>query len=523
MKRYYIVFILSLILAITGCVNEAEVSRDNAEYALQCAMERDKNNIFYDNDSLISIAVDYYQAHKDYYKTFLAYYHLGRIYYNQTDYPNAIIAFTKAEERIKSIDDNFSIGKLYSHIGFINRVVNNFSKSLVAYHKAFEYYSKTDSTSYQISAGINIGQVYCEMQQYELAEKYLKDGIEQAYKAGNYILLNSAVELFVQFCWLTENVENLKMIKFSEYHAVSKDSTYKDDTILYRDVLTEKMQDAKELKNRWSAIAINKDSSLVGFRDYHIHTSYNDYLSKVGIYDTLGNRVFDTTMRSTLQQPIIDAQKEYFREQNEIKALELKYNRQLLIAATAILLLIIIIILLVSRQIIVSKKQEINRYIDIAQNLENSLFEQKRDMQNMAADMNREISSLFVKQFDLFDKLCSTYYDTVDIKKEKEHLFMLIKGEISKLQKDKRSIMQLEEIVNKHKNNIMAVTRKSIPDLSEHDYQLLCFLYAGFSAKAISVFTADTVSSIYNKKSRLKAKLSKSDMPNKEILISNLS
>lgn len=454
---------------------------------------------------------------------FLFFYHLGRIYYNQTDYPNAIIAFTKAEELVKNTDDNLTIGKLYSHIGFINRVVNNFSKSLVAYHKAYEYYSRTDSTSYKIAVGINIGQVYCEMRQYELAEKYLMDGIEQAYKIGNYTLLNSAVELFRQLCWLTENVESLKMIMSSEYKAVSKESIYNDDTILYSDVLTQKMLNAKEHKNRWSAIAINKDSSLVAFRDYHIHTSYNDYLAKVGIYDTTGNRVLDTTMRSSLQQPIVNAQNEYFKEQNEIKALKLKYNKQLLIASTAILLLIIALILLVSRQIITSKNQEINKYIDIAQTLESSLFEQKRDMQSVVTDMNKEINGLFVKQFDLLDKLCSTYYDTIDIKKEKEHLFMLIKSEIGKLQKDKRSIMQLEEIVNKYKNNIMTITRESLPELSEHDLQLLCFMYAGFSAKAISVFTADSVTSIYNKKSRLKARLAQSDLKNKDILLANLS
>ena len=143
-------------------------------------------------------------------------------------------------------------------------------------------------------------------------------------------------------------------------------------------------------------------------------------------------------------------------------------------------------------------------------------------MQNVC-NMNNEIHKLFEKQFDLLDKICAIYYDYNEIGKDKDYIYLQIKREIEKFSNDKTSIAQLEQIVNKYKENIMQITRDSLPDLNEKDLRILCFLYAGFSAKAICVFTKTTVHSIYNKKLRLKAKISQSDMPNKEILLKYLA
>jgi hypothetical protein len=50
------------------------------------------------------------------------------------------------------------------------------------------------------------------------------------------------------------------------------------------------------------------------------------------------------------------------------------------------------------------------------------------------------------------------------------------------------------------------------------DFRLVCYCIAGFSAKAISVFTGNSTGNIYMKKSRLKAKINASDIAQKEII-----
>ena len=74
---------------------------------------------------------------------------------------------------------------------------------------------------------------------------------------------------------------------------------------------------------------------------------------------------------------------------------------------------------------------------------------------------------------------------------------------------DKQSIRQLEDMVNHYKGNIMITIREVFPNLSEMEYRLLCYLCAGFSAKAISIFTGDSTNTIYVKKSRIKREILK--------------
>lgn len=53
----------------------------------------------------------------------------------------------------------------------------------------------------------------------------------------------------------------------------------------------------------------------------------------------------------------------------------------------------------------------------------------------------------------------------------------------------------------------MNTIRTHLADLTEMEYRLLCYFCAGFSAKAISVFTGDTTNNIYVKKSRIKDRI----------------
>lgn len=220
-------------------------------------------------------------------------------------------------------------------------------------------------------------------------------------------------------------------------------------------------------------------------------------------------------LQRALRQPIVSAQKEYFQSQAEFNAYRLKKDRQIYITIFIIVVLILVVVIMYVSHKIAAKNEEINRYMEAMQSLEQSLF-----TKSMATDsMTEQISHLFESQFSLIDKLSSTYYETHGTKRDKEAIYNQVHSEIEKLQTNKRYIQQLEDIVNKHKGNVMQLLREAMPEFSEMDHRLLCFLYAGFSAKAISVFTGDSVGNIYMRKSRLKAKIAQSNTKNKEDIL----
>ena len=93
----------------------------------------------------------------------------------------------------------------------------------------------------------------------------------------------------------------------------------------------------------------------------------------------------------------------------------------------------------------------------------------------------------------------------------------LSKGRI--IWRDKKYLAQLEKIVNSHMEGVMQKTREAVPQLSEMDFRMLCYIYAGFSAKAISIFTNNSTGNIYMKKSRFKEKISSSGSPDTGIIL----
>ena len=81
---------------------------------------------------------------------------------------------------------------------------------------------------------------------------------------------------------------------------------------------------------------------------------------------------------------------------------------------------------------------------------------------------------------------------------------------------------ELEKIVNTVNDNIIDKLRMQFPKFKPADIDLLCYIYAGFSAQIISVITGDSVSNIYNRKSRLKARIAASDSSEKDFFIQKM-
>lgn len=137
--------------------------------------------------------------------------------------------------------------------------------------------------------------------------------------------------------------------------------------------------------------------------------------------------------------------------------------------------------------------------------------------------MEHSIAILFSKQYKLLDKLCTVYYETHGCRKDKEAIYNKVKQEMELFSNDREFIKNLENIVNQNMNNVMAITRMAMPHLSEMDFRLLCFLFSGFSAKAISVFTGDSTGNIYVRKSRLKKEISAIEAPESSFILSQLA
>lgn len=90
---------------------------DRALYALLLTQARYKNCVLLKNDSLIRIAVRYYEKSKDKERLAESYFYLGCVYVERRNLPKAIRLFLKSLETMSKRDDFMFVSMVYSHLG----------------------------------------------------------------------------------------------------------------------------------------------------------------------------------------------------------------------------------------------------------------------------------------------------------------------------------------------------------------------------------------------------------------------
>ena len=519
-------------------ISQTASCRNRARFALLLTQARDKNYIDETDISLINTAKMYYEESDNVRYKFLSYYYYGRILYNNGDYTHAMIAYTQAEGLLQELNDNYLAGLLYVQMGNIYRTYYDYNKSLEAYQSAYHYYSLSELESHMAYTLLDIGIAYWNIDNPKLAEEHINKALEVA--------LNSNDEYLERMCY-----QNLVIL----YDKIG--DTMKCGLIV--DTLTSKYD-----YQLFSSGCLGSISSYYAeTKNYNLSRSYFGYawdktnnavdsialffkssniLKRMGRTDEAlvnfeyGTKHQNEQLQIALQQPILSSQKEYFKHQAEHTAYRLKKNMQICITISVIVLLLVIVVGMYARHRVLTKDLEISKYMDLATELQASIKEKEHKLSeisehisnqaeihnSMIKEMHGQIAELFDKQYELLDKLSNTYYETHGCSREKESIYERVRTEINKFASDKRSIAQLEKIVNTYKRNVINLIRNEIPNISDRDIKLLCYIYAGFSAKSISIFIGETTGNILTRKYRLRAKITKLNTPSMDIILQEM-
>ena len=496
--------------------------RDNALYALLYTQARDKNWIDDTDDSLILVAVNYFENTNDNFNKFLSYYYWGRIVYNSENLPKALVAYTKAENIVACVDDDYAKGLLYANLGLLYQQMKDYPKSIEAFTNAYNYYIAGNKRSHAEYAKLNLGNVLLSNKQFDKAEEYLKGAIVWAYDNGEYNTLQDGYAFLLDLYIQTGNGQGLDQLLTSKYVDVIGETSDILQNIAYVSALKGKYAESeKYMQKAWMHANNSRDSSLLYYREYRIDKISGTYESALNKLEKFLS-IKDSTIRKELQRPTITAQKDYYKSIANYNKFRLERNKEKLIIISIACGVILVLLVFLYLFKINAAQKEIDRYMEKICDMEESLLSASKDScnkNNELMQMREQVLSLFASQYRFLDKLSTTYYETHSSLKDKDAIYKEVIREIDKLSKERKYIAQLEVIVNKHLDNIMQKTRKAMPHLPEMDMRLLLFMYAGFSAKAISVFTNNSTGNIYMKKSRLKENIQKSSSEYKESIL----
>ena len=519
-------------------ISQTASCRNRARFALLLTQARDKNYIDETDISLINTAKMYYEESDNVRYKFLSYYYYGRILYNNGDYTHAMIAYTQAEDMLNELNDNYLAGLLYVQMGNIYRTYYDYNKSLEAYQSAYHYYSLSELESHMAYTLLDIGIAYWNIDSPKLAEEHINKALEVALNSNDEYLERMCYQNLVSMDNSAGEVEKcgkIVNVLINRFDTNSFLSGSLGAIASHYASINDNERTSEYIRLAWEQANSRTDSIVLFFKQAKIMKTIGDTDTALFCIEN-GIQLQYQQLRLAMQQPIISSQKEYFKHQAEHTAYRLKKNMQICITISVIVLLLVIVVGMYARHRVLTKDLEISKYMDLATELQASIKEKEHKLSeisehisnqaeihnSMIKEMHGQIAELFDKQYELLDKLSNTYYETHGCSREKESIYERVRTEINKFASDKRSIAQLEKIVNTYKRNVINLIRNEIPNISDRDIKLLCYIYAGFSAKSISIFIGETTGNILTRKYRLRAKITKLNTPSMDIILQEM-
>lgn len=526
-----------------------------ARYALLMSLARDKSYIDVADDSLVQIAVNYYQRHGSAHEIMLALYSLGRVQRNAKNNTGAIISFLQAKELAEELSDYHYIGLSSWNIAGLYGECNDEDTELRYYQESKKAFFIVKEESNAFYSQFGEARVYMSKGLSTTADSVLNRVEEFARNNHDGYLLS-------------------QLLKDKALNLLTIQSPNPRNTItLYKEASNLGLMEKETVDYGALALAyemINIPDSVTFFLNLANNVakttldSAHLYNTLIKIYNNRGNyRAANEMMkngvdlhnrliynRENLQ--IANAISSYNQQkairQSEIAHYRQKLNIISLIALLALFCVLILVIINRKRQI-----QEKNRIIrEKEQKIEDDIAniqevsEQLRNVRDNQSEMAKTIKDLISEKIAIV-KQCADAYEAVKneprenprdpyryldvdpVKKKTEEINNFLQA-LDRIRNDDTLFSVLEESVNKWHGDIMVKLRLACaketmrkPKFDENDFRILMLIYAGIPDRTISFLMDMTCSAVRTRKMRYKERLIQEDISNGAFFVQEMA
>jgi tetratricopeptide (TPR) repeat protein len=168
----------SALQLLRDSVRTSELSRRQyAEWCLLLTQAQDKNYVTHTSDSLIRIAVDYFEEHGPESRQMLSYYYIGRVSQDLQRAPAAADYYLKALEVGKNAGDYALLGRIHSNLGMLYTSQYVHESALFHMKQAESCFRQIDDTIYQSLTLRDIARTYALLKQPDSATTYYKQAL----------------------------------------------------------------------------------------------------------------------------------------------------------------------------------------------------------------------------------------------------------------------------------------------------------------------------------------------------------
>lgn len=493
--------------AILKSINPKDIGgkRLNAEYALFMSQAQYKNFIDVDDDSLISIASDYYREREPSRKKMLACFYDGIIKHRMGNYSAAIVAGLEAEDIALKLGDYYYLGMIYELLAKAYNCVYGNDDELKYSALALESYRKAGKNDHADFAALNLGVAYNNVGQYDRGLEMFDSIRFSGCKDSD--IINSAM-----------NYSLTSLMGLKNYKEIIRRCANEDS-------IGCAMQDARVLAFLAWAFYLSGDKSKYAFykNESLKSLSNDDAVTVYGIfyniacreknvddilwYDDEKGKVKDSIQDMISAQQLYSVHRDYYRQKNKtvVAIAERDKNRLIFVGVVLLSTLLILAIAVVHRN-----KKRRQEYEDALVSIRNERDHLMRDN----SDATLHINELLRHRFDSVQSLCDRYFEQSGNSRDKGAIYKEVARIVDSFSSDEM-LTSLEATINRCKGNIVTRLCQQV-DLSPAELKLALYFMSGFTARSICCFINTTPSNLYNQKSRLKKKIIESSPSDKQ-------
>ena len=492
--------------------SKLKTQRQKARYSLYLSAALDKNYIDVASDSLIRPALDYYYSHGPKKEQMLTWYYYGIVLNNGKAHTSAVVAFEKALELARTINDSHYSGLSNRNIAIAFSQSNNIPESITYLKAAVNCFESSPSDSvYAIYAQYSLASSYLIAREYHKADSILSI---IRYKNHNNTLNHFINEALAEIeLWQNNNPEHcISLFRLiPEYYLSFID--FATCAMAYERI--GKSDSADVWLNKGYAVSLDKGDSAT--LDY----SKSRILSYRGDYDEAFHLLYgasqaqDSVTRKLLEESVGLAQRDMFRADAELQRSKVNALRK-----RQLLELIIIVLstsLLLSLLYINNRRKE-----QMLKELMAKLALHDDSIVRISKENADLMSTHYSERIRNIDSLSREYY-TSDNETRKDIVFRQFKEYIGNLHDNDAFYSSLEEDLNRYCYGIMEKFREQVPEIHGRNLKLTALFFAGLSYETVAIIIqAQSIPSLKTQKSRIRRIIDESKAPDSAFFLEML-
>lgn len=522
-------------LAILDSISPAELSSDRqrADYALLMTQARDKNFRFETDDSLISTAVAYFDAHPEPRKRTLAHMYRGILNLYRSNHTLAIKEALTALDLADRLNDDYILAKTNELIADIYVAAYNFDKAITHRRLAADYYRRADKPLNNQYALVDLAREYIRLKNPTKSISILdslsthtiiSDSTFQGYFHASYIYgytdLNEYTKALENFIIASAFWEN----QSHEMH----DRTQIADMFSKIGILDSAeyyLDREKQLNPNWNE---SEEYHWAKSNIYVLQQNYQEALSELHLsWEMHNNKVVHV-----LKNNVAYAENDFNQNKSVIEKRRADKNKVIIWLLIGVIVTICIAFSAFYSERMKRKRREIEMKMLEAQELSSLLDSSETNACKLKSEIDEKnellrnhallINKLFKDRYTVLNNLSNEYFEKRDSSLARGTIIKDFENELTKIKQDE-SIERLKEIVDQCRDNILTRMRQQLPRFKESDITFCALLLSGFAPRTICLLIDIQYGNYYNKWTRLRARISNSDASDKEFFLDALN